>query len=95
MVIISGASSGIGRAILSRISNSETKAAVFNQFEVQRGLPINYLLKYFQQVPDGYELVQDIRRRVTFEEIMLDDGLWYTSGIESFISSIAKGTQKP
>lgn len=30
MVIISGASSGIGRAILSRISNSETKAAVFN-----------------------------------------------------------------
>ena len=30
VVIISGASSGIGRAILSRISNSETKAAVFN-----------------------------------------------------------------
>ncbi|XP_014561791.1 hypothetical protein COCVIDRAFT_85947 [Bipolaris victoriae FI3] len=26
--------------------------------------------------------------RVTFEEIELDDGLWYTSGIESFISTM-------
>jgi prenylcysteine oxidase/farnesylcysteine lyase len=26
--------------------------------------------------------------RVTFEEIVLDDGLWYTSGIESFISTM-------
>jgi prenylcysteine oxidase/farnesylcysteine lyase len=26
--------------------------------------------------------------RVTFEEISLDDGLWYTSGIESFISTM-------
>lgn len=50
---------------------ARAKAAVFNQFEVQRGLPINYLIKYFQQVPDGYELIQDVRRRVTFEEINL------------------------
>lgn len=50
---------------------ARAKTAVFNQFEVQRGLPINYLLKYFQQVPDGFELVQDVRRRVTFEEINL------------------------
>lgn len=47
------------------------KSAVYNQFEVQRGLPINLLIKYFQQVPDGFELVQDIRRRVSFEEINL------------------------
>jgi prenylcysteine oxidase/farnesylcysteine lyase len=26
--------------------------------------------------------------RVTFEELRLDDGLWYTSGIESFISTM-------
>jgi len=26
--------------------------------------------------------------RVTFEEIKLDDGLWYTSGIEGFISTM-------
>lgn len=26
--------------------------------------------------------------RVTFEEVKLDDGLWYTSGIESFISTM-------
>ncbi|KAH7401435.1 prenylcysteine oxidase-like protein 1 precursor [Pyrenochaeta sp. MPI-SDFR-AT-0127] len=26
--------------------------------------------------------------RVTFEEVRLDDGLWYTSGIESFISTM-------
>ncbi|KAI4668443.1 uncharacterized protein J4E78_002270 [Alternaria triticimaculans] len=26
--------------------------------------------------------------RITFEEIKLDDGLWYTSGIESFISTM-------
>lgn len=47
---------------------ARARAAVFNQFEVQRGLPIHLLVKHFQQVPDGFELVQDIRRRVTFEE---------------------------
>ena len=26
--------------------------------------------------------------RVTFEEVALDEGLWYTSGIESFISTM-------
>ena len=26
--------------------------------------------------------------RVTFEELQLDEGLWYTSGIESFISTM-------
>ncbi|KAH0194921.1 hypothetical protein KCU90_g27296, partial [Aureobasidium melanogenum] len=26
--------------------------------------------------------------RVTFEELQLDDGLWYTAGIESFISTM-------
>lgn len=42
MVIISGASSGIGRAILSRVIHSETKAAVFNLSRtIPEGVPNN------------------------------------------------------
>lgn len=37
--------------------------------------------KLFHSYPQEYP-------RVTFEEIKLDDGLWYTSGIESFISTM-------
>lgn len=63
---------GVGVEILATdycsAAVKRAQSAVYNHFEVQRGLPIQVLVKYFQQVPEGFELVQDIRRRVRFEE---------------------------
>jgi chemotaxis protein methyltransferase CheR len=47
------------------------KAGVYNQFEVQRGLPVQLLMKYFRPVAEGFELVPEIRKRVQYEEINL------------------------
>jgi chemotaxis protein methyltransferase CheR len=52
---------------------ARAKSGVYNQFEVQRGLPVTHLMKYFTQVPEGYELKADIRSRVTYQEINLLD----------------------
>jgi chemotaxis protein methyltransferase CheR len=43
------------------------RAGVYNQFEVQRGLPVQHLIRYFTERPDGFQISEDIRRRVTFE----------------------------
>lgn len=47
------------------------RAGVYQQLEVNRGLPATLLVKYFKQVPDGWELSEDIRRRVEFRELNL------------------------
>ncbi len=50
---------------------ARAKAGVYNQFEVQRGLPVQLLMKYFKPVGTEFELVPDIRNRVTYQEINL------------------------
>lgn len=50
---------------------NRAKAGVYNQFEVQRGLPVQLLMKFFTPHPDGFELIPDIRQRVTYREINL------------------------
>ena len=44
---------------------------LYNQFEVQRGLPIALLLKYFQQVGDKWQVVPEIRGMVKFRQLNL------------------------
>ena len=43
------------------------RKGVYSQFEVQRGLPIQMLMKYFDQSGDGWIIKEDIRRMVRFE----------------------------
>ncbi|BCJ89974.1 chemotaxis protein methyltransferase [Terrihabitans soli] len=50
---------------------TKAKAGRFSQFEVQRGLPIQLLVKNFEQVGDLWELSQKIRSKVTFRPINL------------------------
>lgn len=50
---------------------NKAKAGRFSQFEVQRGLPIQLLVKNFEQVGDLWELSQKIRSKVTFRPINL------------------------
>jgi chemotaxis protein methyltransferase CheR len=47
---------------------ARARAGIYNQFEVQRGLPVQLLVKFFKPVSEGFELHPEIRRRVSFEE---------------------------
>lgn len=60
----------IGTDLSSEMVN-KAKAGLYTQFEVQRGLPITHLVKYFKQVGDKWQLNDDIRNRVQFREYNL------------------------
>ncbi|MGC4082689.1 MAG: protein-glutamate O-methyltransferase CheR [Vicinamibacterales bacterium] len=47
------------------------KAGRYSQLEVNRGLPVQYLMKYFTRHGSQWEIVPDIRRRVDFRQINL------------------------
>lgn len=49
------------------------REGLFSQFEVQRGLPIQYLVKYFTQVPQGWQINESIRRRIDWRQLNLLD----------------------
>lgn len=44
---------------------------IYSQFEVQRGLPIQMLLKYFKKANDAWEIDPSLRDMVTFKEFNL------------------------
>ncbi|HEY4140364.1 MAG TPA: protein-glutamate O-methyltransferase CheR [Pseudolabrys sp.] len=50
---------------------TRAKAGVYSQFEVQRGLPIQQLVKYFTQVGDNWQISADIRAMVQFRPLNL------------------------
>ena len=47
---------------------ARAKQAIYNQFEIQRGLPVQMLVKFFQPVPEGFQVIQALRDRATFSE---------------------------
>ncbi|HEY5280740.1 MAG TPA: protein-glutamate O-methyltransferase CheR [Pseudolabrys sp.] len=47
------------------------KAGVYSQFEVQRGLPINLLVKYFSKSGDRWEIAPELRGMVQFRTLNL------------------------
>lgn len=47
------------------------RAGTYTQFEVQRGLPINYLLKYFTQNGDTWTISSEIRNMVQYKKFNL------------------------
>ena len=50
------------------------KLGRYSQFEVQRGLPIQLLVKYFTQTGNDWEISQDIRSMVNYKKFnLLDD----------------------
>ena len=49
------------------------KAGIYSQFEVQRGLPIHLLLKYFAQIGGAWQIAPEIRAMVEFRTLNLID----------------------
>jgi chemotaxis protein methyltransferase CheR len=47
------------------------RAGVYSQFEVQRGLPIQLLLKYFSQVGETWQIAPELRAMVQFRTLNL------------------------
>ena len=64
----------IATDISDRVLN-KAKEGIYTQFEIQRGLPITMLVKYFKQLPDNQWQVNDtLRNMVTFRnQNLLDD----------------------
>jgi len=52
----------------------KAKAGVYSQFEVQRGLPIQLLVKYFTQIGETWQISPEIRSMVQYRPFnLLDD----------------------
>ena len=49
----------------------KSKAGIYSQFEVQRGLPIQMLVKYFKQNGDLWQINPDIRAMVQHKQLNL------------------------
>ena len=45
-----------------------SKAGIYTQFEVQRGLPIQMLVKHFKQMGDKWQIAPNLRQMVSFRE---------------------------
>jgi chemotaxis protein methyltransferase CheR len=56
---------------LSQAVLEKSKSGMFSQFEVQRGLPIQMLVKYFTQTGEFWQLNADIRAMVQFRQLNL------------------------
>ncbi len=52
----------------------KAKEGLYTQFEVQRGIPINLLIKYFTQEGDQWRVKDVLKKHITFDKFnLLDD----------------------
>ncbi|MEA2759803.1 MAG: chemotaxis protein methyltransferase CheR [Methylobacteriaceae bacterium] len=56
---------------LSRRAIESARQGLYSQFEVQRGLPITMLLRYFQRAGDRWQINEFLRSRINFREFNL------------------------
>ena len=56
---------------LSRRAIDSARQGLYSQFEVQRGLPITMLLRYFQRAGDRWQINEFLRSRINFREFNL------------------------
>jgi len=43
------------------------RSGIYSQFEVQRGLGINQMIKWFEECPDGWRAVETLRKPLRFQ----------------------------
>jgi chemotaxis protein methyltransferase CheR len=56
---------------LSQEVLEKSRAGIYSQFEVQRGLPIQMLVKYFTQIGELWQLNADLRAMVHYRQLNL------------------------
>jgi chemotaxis protein methyltransferase CheR len=56
---------------LSREALDRARLGAYSQFEVQRGLPITLLVKYFKQDGDRWAIAPELKTNITFKELNL------------------------
>jgi chemotaxis protein methyltransferase CheR len=56
---------------LSQEVLEKSRTGIYSQFEVQRGLPIQMLVKYFKQIGELWQINPDIRGMVTHRQLNL------------------------
>ena len=56
---------------ISNDALEQAKSGVYSQFEVQRGLPIQMLMRHFEQADDQWQIGERLRKRVHFRQINL------------------------
>jgi chemotaxis protein methyltransferase CheR len=49
----------------------KARLGIYSQFEVQRGLPIQLLIKYFSQIGDMWQIAPEIRAMVKYQQLNL------------------------
>jgi chemotaxis protein methyltransferase CheR len=62
---------GIVASDLSTEVLEKAKSGIYSQFEVQRGLPVLMLIKYFSQVGEMWQIAPEIRAMVKFQPFNL------------------------
>lgn len=60
---------------VSQEALTRARDGIYTQFEVQRGLPIQLLIKYFKQEGDKWQIAPEIRALVQYREFNLLDDL--------------------
>lgn len=65
----------IAASDLSRLALERAQSGLYNQFEVQRGLPIRLLARHFEKEGEQWRLAPEIRQRVRWRRINLVAGL--------------------
>jgi chemotaxis protein methyltransferase CheR len=50
---------------------AKARAGLYSQFEVQRGLPVQMLLKHFSQKAEGWEIAPQLKSMISFREFNL------------------------
>jgi chemotaxis protein methyltransferase CheR len=59
---------------LSQEVIEKSRAGLYKQFEVQRGLPVQMLIKYFQQIGESWRINSDIRAMIQHRQLNLLHG---------------------
>jgi chemotaxis protein methyltransferase CheR len=49
----------------------KARKGLYSQFEVQRGLPIQLLIKYFEQVGESWQIAPELRAMIKFRQLNL------------------------
>lgn len=76
----------------------KARTGTYTQFEVQRGLPVNYLVTYFEEKGDSWQLSEDVRLLAHFEQFNLlepmdDLGVFDIIICRNVLSTFERGTK--